>query len=127
MSYEWIEEDGGAATISTPVAVPKSWIASKAANILSASGGDYEAAAMATAANGVNKVWQCYVAGLEPEDPESVFSMTAKMVDGAVQLGWEPNLGAERAYAVKGSETLDSWGETNEASRFFRVNVTMPK
>ena len=127
LSYEWIEEDGGAATISTPVAVPKSWIASKAANILSASGGDYEAAAMATAANGVNKVWQCYVAGLEPEDPESVFSMTAKMVDGAVQLGWEPNLGAERAYAVKGSETLDSWGETNEASRFFRVNVTMPK
>lgn len=118
---------GGTATAMTPVAVPHAWLEVKAPHILAAAGGDYEAAAMAMASNGVNRVWACYVAGLEPEDPESVFSMTAKMVDGVLQLGWEPDLGAERTYEVKGSEILDSWGETNEASRFFRVNVGMPE
>ena len=115
------------ATTRTPVAVPHEWLMARAPHILAAAGGDYEAAAMAMASNRVNKVWECYVAGLEPEDAESVFSMTANVRDGEVELGWTPDLGAERKYVVKGSEKLKSWGETNEASRFFRVNVGMPE
>ena len=93
----------------------------------------YESAAKDTAANGVNKVWECYVAGLVPTNAADVFRTVIWMTDGKPQISWEPRLSTEeeakRTYTIYGRESLTD-GEwttpTNAASRFFRVKVTMP-
>lgn len=125
LSYEWIVDAD--ATSTTPVPVPKSWIQSKAGHILSACGGDYEAAAMAPASNGVSKVWECYLQGVDPEDGDDRFQLRSKVEDGGVSMWWEPDLGAERKYALEGVENMgDEWGETNAGTRFYRARVEMP-
>ncbi len=125
LSYEWIVDAD--ATSTTPVPVPKSWIQSKAGRILSACGGDYEAAAMAPASNGVSKVWECYLQGVDPEDGDDRFQLRSKVEDGGVSMWWEPDLGAERKYALEGVENMgDEWGETNAGTRFYRARVEMP-
>ena len=92
----------------------------------------YEAAAKETAANGVNKVWECFVAGLVPTNATDLFRAVISMENGAPVVGWEPDLNEggtkhERVYTVEGKENLaDSWAPTNSASRFFRVKVSMP-
>ena len=92
----------------------------------------YEAAAKEDAANGVNKVWECFVAGISPTNATDVFRAVISMENGALVVGWEPDLNEggtkhERVYTVEGKENLaDSWAPTNSASRFFRVKVSMP-
>ena len=89
----------------------------------------YESAAKDTAANGVNKVWECYVAGLVPTNAADLFRTVISISDGKPQISWEPRLSAEeeakRTYTIYGCESLTdgSWGTTNAASRFFRVKV----
>lgn len=93
---------------------------------------DCEAAGRLFAANGVNKVWECYVAGLNPLNTNSIFHTVISIQDGNPQISWEPKLNADeeakRTYTVEGRESLasGSWGPTNAASRFFRVNVSLP-
>ena len=109
------------------VEIPVSWLDTTAQSFLAAAGGDYEAAALATAANGVNKVWECYVAGLVPTDDGARFRAKIEMKDGAAVVTPDPDLGAERVYTVIGAETLpEAFGPTNAASRFFRVKVELP-
>lgn len=93
----------------------------------------YEAAAKDVAANGLNKVWECYVAGLNPTNATDVFRTVISIgADGAPVIGWEPKLSAaeeaKRTYTIYGRESLTDgdWGPTNAASRFFRVKVSMP-
>ncbi len=93
----------------------------------------YESAAKEDAANGLNKVWECYVAGLNPTNATDVFRAVISIgADGEPVVGWEPDLNEggtkhERVYTVEGKENLtDSWAPTNSASRFFRVKVSMP-
>lgn len=93
----------------------------------------YESAAKDVAANGLNKVWECYVAGLNPTNATDVFRTVISIgADGAPVIGWEPKLSAadeaKRTYTIYGRESLTegSWGPTNAASRFFRVKVSMP-
>ena len=94
----------------------------------------YESAAKEDAANGLNKVWECYVAGLNPTNATDVFRAEISIgADGAPIIGWEPDLNEggtknERVYTVEGKEYLTdkSWAPTNSASRFFRVKVSMP-
>ena len=94
----------------------------------------YESAAKEDAANGLNKVWECYVAGLNPTNATDVFRTVISIgADGAPVIGWEPDLNEggtkhERVYTVEGKENLTdkSWAPTNSASRFFRVKVSMP-
>ena len=114
------------------VAVPEEWMDKNAAAILAANGWDYEAAAKAEAANGM-AVWECYLAGLSPMDPVAEFKVKSiEFVDGEPVVKWDPDLNEgetkkERSYVVEGAETLDgAWGETNAASRFFRVRVGLP-
>ena len=95
--------------------------------------GDYEAAAYEIAANGVNKVWECYAAGLNPTNATDLFRTVISISDGKPQISWEPRLSAEeetrRTYTIYGRESLTG-GEwttpTNAASRFFKVKVTLP-
>jgi hypothetical protein len=129
----WISDNATDHTLTTPVPVPYSWFDSDYPALLATHKGDYEAAANATAANNLNKVWECYVAGLNPTNATNVFRALISIgTDGEPVIGWEPDLNEggtkhERVYTVEGKENLtDSWAPTNAASRFFRVKVSMP-
>ena len=127
-------------TQTTPEPVPYSWLEADAAAILAAHGGDYEAAATATAANGMNKVWECYVAGISPTNAAARFEATIEMgADGKPVVTWTPPLApeeeAKRMRKVLGKRTLvptEDWVDvTDEADpdaagyRFFKVKVEM--
>ena len=92
----------------------------------------YEFVAKATAANGVDKVWQCYVVGISPTNAANRFLATIAVdANGMPVVSWDPKLSSEeeakRTYTIEGKELLsDGWGATNAASRFFRVRVSMP-
>ena len=119
-------------TQTTPVPVPYAWLTQYEPDIVS----DYnafEAAANATAANGRNKIWECFVAGICPTNETAEFTAKIEMLDGAPIVTWDPNLntnGVVRTYKVYGSETLENGGEwqypTNSLHRFFKVTVEMP-
>ena len=92
----------------------------------------YEAAAKETAANGENKVWECYVAGLVPTNATDVFRAVISMENGAPVVGWEPKLSAaeeaKRTYTIYGRQALGTGGwttPTNSLHRFFKVGVEM--
>ena len=129
----WSESTQSSNVTVEGITIPASWLNEKAASIVAAQSGDYEAAALATAANGVNKVWECYVAGLNPTNATDVFRTVISMEGGKPVIGWTPDLNEggtkqERVYTVEGRESLTSgsWGPTNAASRFFRVKVALP-
>jgi hypothetical protein len=91
----------------------------------------YESEANATAANG-RKVWECYVAGTDPTDTNSVFTAKIDMVDGMPVITWSPELSPEetalRTYTIYGKTNLTDkvWhSPTNSSSRFFRIGVEM--
>jgi len=118
---------------TTPEPVPYSYFDNDYPTLLAEHGGDYEAAALATAANGHNKVWECYVAGISPTNETAKFAAKIEMKDGAPVVTWEPNLntnGTVRIYKVYGSETLENGGDwqypTNSHHKFFKVTVEMP-
>ena len=120
-------------TITTPEPVPYSYFDMNYPTLLAEHNGDYEAAANATAANGHNKVWECYVAGISPTNDTARFTAKIELKDGVPVVAWEPDLntnGVVRTYKVYGSETLNNGGEwqypTNSLHRFFKVKVEMP-
>ena len=120
------------ATQTTEVPVPYSWLRQYCPEI-SDEYEAYEAAAKATAANGYNRVWECYVAGISPTNETAKFTAAIEMVDGVPQITWSPNLnrnGIERTYTIWGKTNLMDGVEwecpTNSAHRFFKVTVEMP-
>ena len=115
------------ASYLTPEPVPYAWLDEYRLGDGSEDG--YETAALATAANGANKVWECYVAGLSPTNATARFEARVDMVDGAPVVTWDPDLGAARDYVVEGKTNLvdRSWGPTNESTRFYRVKVKLPE
>jgi len=118
-------------TSTTPVPVPFAWLDSHYADL--AVRGGYEERANSTAANGVDEIWKCFVTGVVPTDGDDRFLATIEMKDGEPGIGWTPDLNeggtkSERVYTVEGKANLgdESWGPTNESTRFFRVKVSMP-
>ena len=118
------------------VDVPTDWLATQAAAILAEHDGDYEAAALSTAANGVNKVWECYVAGISPTDETARFEARIEIdKDGRPCVSWTPKLSPEeeekRVYVIYGTSDLKStnWTPVDDgnmdAMRFFKVKVEM--
>ena len=139
------------ATMTTPVAVPHEWLDGKATGILEEKGGDYEAAAGATASNGM-AVWECYLAGLSTTNAAAEFKVKSIEFEGEKPVvKWEPDLNVDgttnRVYRVwarksvekaEGEEevvTKDGWRDvTGEDERWvedgwrvFRVEVGMPE
>ena len=116
------------------VVVPVEWIDSYA-DIVAAAGGDKAAALQRTAANG-RKVWECYVAGIDPTDVTAKFVTKIEMVDGKPVITWEPDMNdgagkiGVRTYKILGSTDLKTWAEVadeREANfNFFKVEVSMP-
>ena len=129
-------------TQTTDTPVPYAWLAAEAATILAAHGGDYEEAAKATAANGVNKVWECYVAGISPTNAAARFEVTIEIgADGKPVVRWNPPLApeeeAKRTRKVLGKRTLDpaeDWTDVTDLAdpdaagyRFFKAAVALPE
>lgn len=128
--YRWTS--AYTATQTTPAPVPNAWLRGFFPHTPDEYD-TYESAAKEDAANGLNKVWECYVAGLNPTNATDVFRTVISIgADGEPVIGWEPKLSAadeaKRTYTIYGRESLTegSWGPTNAASRFFRVKVSMP-
>ena len=114
-------------TETTPVPVPAAWLEAKAASSLAAASGDMEEAANATAANG-RPVWECYVADLDPEDPESDLVAGIEWVDGKPVVSILKGESPDRTYKTQGApEPGGPWGEVTEESRFFRVKADLPE
>ena len=96
----------------------------------------FEAKANEVAANGVNKVWECYVAGVDPTDATAKFVTKIEMVDGKPVITWEPDMNegsgktGVRTYKLLGSTDLKTWAEVpddaEENYNFFKVEVSMP-
>ena len=125
-------------TQTTPVPVLYAWLDAHVPGVAHESEA-YEAAAMATAANG-RKVWECYVVGLDPQDAEANFRITKfpMKADGTPDLAnlefapaqSEWNVPGARP-VVKGAASLGGEWQTvteeNKASfRFFKVEVVLP-
>ena len=121
-------------TQTTPVPVPYAWLTQYEPDIVDEYDA-YETAAKATAANGRNKVWECFVAGTDPTNETSRFEAKIEMKDGVPVVTWEPDLNergtkSERLYKVYGRERIDDGSPwqypTNSLHRFFKVTVEMP-
>ena len=114
-----------------PMAIEKSWLDENAAPYMAEYDGDYEKTANAKAANGM-KVWECYVAGLNPTDSDNRFEARIEIQNGHPVITWNPNLNVDeqkRVYTIYGNEKLnaDGWtSPTNSLHRFFKVGVEMP-
>lgn len=134
----WIDQlsfRGGAPvrgeTTTTEVPVPHSWLSGY---YPTDSTSDYETRAAQRGANGYY-VWQSYVAGLDPTDPTSLFTVRISMTDGKPVVTYEPELSAEeaakRTYTVYGKKRMDdtAWSVVSSGKeslyRFFMVSVEM--
>jgi len=116
----------------TFLGVDKEWMEENAQTYISNADGDYAAAASARAANGM-RVYECYVAGLDPTNSEGKFTSRIELREGTPVITWDPNLNDEqegsRVYTIYGNLTLDNDGwttPTNSLHRFFKVGVDMP-
>ena len=87
----------------------------------------------------MNKVWECYVAGLDPTDEEARFEATITMdSNGKPHIEWNPPLpaaeAAKREYRILGAKSLGgAWDDVTdmadpdaEGYRFFKAKVEMP-
>ncbi len=130
--FEWVVTVDEGRTIYSAEPVPYGWLDEYYSDLRTSD--DYEECASSIASNGMNQVWQCYVAGLDPTNAVSRLVATIDMVDGSPVVSWTPDLNEggtkhERVYTVEGKTNLTdtAWGPTNEATRFFRVKVQMPE
>ena len=57
------------------------------------------AATKVYAANGVNKVWECYVAGISPTNATQVFRTVISWEDGEPKISWEQKLAIDEETA----------------------------
>ena len=119
---------------SGETSVPKSWI-DQYQEFLAAAGGDYDAAASLVGANGVT-LRESYIAGLNPTDEKSKFTVNLTIVDGEPVVTWSPDLSDDvqpRNYTIYGKSTLsgtEDWQVITDANKpsmqFFKVTVGMP-
>ena len=120
-------EDSPALTMDWLAQYPTLW---------SAAGGDLATAAKMIAANGLT-LEECYIAGLDPTDPDSKFEARIDIIDGQPVVTWKPQLdkadAALRTYTTYGcSEPGGNWVDFDAATpeikatlRFFKVCVDM--
>ncbi|MGN0889509.1 MAG: chitobiase/beta-hexosaminidase C-terminal domain-containing protein [Kiritimatiellia bacterium] len=116
-------------TQTTAVPVPYAWLLANCPDAVDEYD-VYEAVAKQPAANGRQTVEECYVAGLDPEDPAAEFKARIEMVDGVPVVTPSPDLKGARVYKVLGKTSLEDAGEwqypTNALHRFFKISVEMP-
>ena len=124
--FNWTPAPVATFTSTTPEPVPHSWLSDHGLGDGSVDG--YEAAALATAANG-RSVWECYVADLDPTNADDDLKVTIAMKpDGTPEVSILSGESPDRVYETQGApEPGGPWGEVTEESRFFRVKVRLPE
>lgn len=141
-------------TVESPVSVPYSWILAQNPKILAGcifeddNGNlqtNFEAVVMQRTGKSIggssSQVWQDFVAGTDPANPESKFAATIEMKDGKPVITWDPSMNGKnadgtcikegvRVYELKGSKNLLDWlpvGDGEEGDyNFFKVSVKLP-
>lgn len=119
------------------MAIPATWSANFP-NFIQKFGSDFtKALAMQThkKGNGPTFVWEDYVAGTDPTDPDDVFTASLTIVDGKPVISWSPELTPEqtalRKYTTYGKAKLTDkdWAVVNTGDEdkfnFFKVTVEM--
>jgi len=124
-----VEVDVGGGTI---VSVPKTWLAASGVSLSSG----YESAALADAENG-RKVWECYVADLDPTDADDDLVARIDFVDGKPKVSILKGQSPNRTYRIMGLETLGSAEVPTDVTnisdlsetpyRFFYITVSLPE
>lgn len=118
-------------TVSSPVGVPHSWLDGHT-NALAATGGDYEAAAVADWDGDGAAAWEEYVAGTNPEDKGDVFKVTGWTWKGGEMVPeYGPKDEETRTYTVEAADGAGGGYRPTaemgaaEVRRFYRVRVEM--
>ena len=131
-AYEYTlpTELGNVPVEGTDVAVPVEWLGLYGYVDEDATPASLQAVLKQTGDNGV-PLWESWVAGFDPWDPDSQLLAEIEMVDGEPVVSWTPDMSAaepKRHYTVMGKTNLTdaAWIiPVNEAHRFFKVQVTM--
>lgn len=124
-------------TVTTPVAVPYTWLEQYADVPLNAAEEDYEAAAMREsgkkgAAGMPLTLWQEYVQGTVPSDSNDCFQASISL-EGRIGVSFVP-CWPDRRYTLYGSRSLNGpWASTMDfdsvefvqTNRFFKVGVEL--
>ena len=68
------------------------------------------------------------MAGTDPTDEDHRFTANIAVTNDQVYISWDPDLKGDRVYTIKGAENLtdEFIAPTNSASRFFKVEVSLP-
>jgi len=121
------------------VAIPDSW-ATNYPTFVTSFGSDFSQALTKPTgkfdgAGNAMLVWQDYVAGTDPTDPNSKFTASVTIVDGKPVISWSPELSTEeaakRTYTTWGKAKLTDakWVEVQTGQEgdynFFKVTVEM--
>ena len=127
-----------AETQTTPVPVPYAWLDANVPGVAQEAGA-YEAAANATATNGL-PVWECYLTGVAAVSNELFTAGLEYGENGKLRVTWDPDLNeggtkSDREYRVQGKKDLmdEEWSDVTDVEdldedgwSFFRVRVGMP-
>ena len=118
-------EDGSTATI----AVPASFFEKYYSSLTGSGQGSSRAAKLAeTAANGANKVWECYALGLDPTSKSAAFTVTISFGEnGEVKIDSSPS-GTVPAgeIVIQGASSLGGeWHDKKDGDRFFKAVLEM--
>ena len=114
----------------TDAAVPVEWLGAYGYVDEDSTPASLQQIMVQTGDNGI-PLWESWVAGLDPWDPDSQLQANIEIVDGEVQVSWLPDLSdaePKRHYTTLGKTNLtdSAWIiPVNEAHHFFKVTVTM--
>ncbi len=107
---------------ATKGGVPHSWL-NKYSTIVEQAYGDFEVAAVATSANGVNTVEQCYIAGLDPTVSTNKFKADITIAqNGEVSVSWNPDLNKKGALRQRVYDVVEL-SMNSESGKFIEDNV----
>jgi len=136
----WIPDDGTGYTKAFPIPVAYNWLKKYGLLDRGAPNSIVASCIGKTHADGSSSyVWEDYVAGTDPTNPESKFTSSIKFENGEPVVTWSPDLNDDgkqslRKYTTYGCENLGgSWQDMSmvpEADksnyRFFKVTVELP-
>ena len=125
---EWLPDYVDADIDGRTLRIEGDWIRQNiSSNVLYDCRYDYSNVLDRVEANGYT-VLDSYIADLTPTNSNSKLLANIHMVDDNPVITWAPNL-VNRVYTIYGKENLadTAWhSPTNESSRFFKVEVSLP-